>query len=105
MYIFLASMAFYRCSRILSSFPSQQGFNWMLRKAVGLAAVTLHISLQGTPNDQNGKMPGVGLHLEILQVPTGGLAQIPESRILDDNQSTLLKDFLFGTRRSDNQLI
>ncbi|KAJ5454629.1 uncharacterized protein N7458_005585 [Penicillium daleae] len=59
----------------------------------------------GTPNDQNEKMPGVGLHLEILQVPTGGLAQIPESRILDDNQSTLLKDFLFGTRRSDNQLI
>jgi hypothetical protein len=50
-------------------------------------------------------MPGVGLHLEILQVPTGGLAQIPESRILDDNQSTLLKDFLFGTRRLDNQLI
>jgi hypothetical protein len=76
----------------------------MLRKAVGLAAVTLHISLQGTAADRKEK-PQPGLYMEILQVPTGGLAQIPETRILDGNESTMLKDFLFGTRCSHNRMI
>jgi hypothetical protein len=83
----------------------QQGVNWMLRKAVGLAAVTLHISLQGTLDDPNEKVSELGLRLEIVQVRTGGLAHIPETRILDGNESTLLKDFLFGARRSQNRLI
>ncbi|KAJ5645811.1 hypothetical protein N7490_002183 [Penicillium lividum] len=69
-----------------------QGFHWMLRKALGLAAVTLHMSLKGT-------------HLEILQIPTGGLAQISETRILDDHESTILRDVLFGSRRSQNRLV
>jgi hypothetical protein len=77
----------------------------MLRKAVCLVAVILHISLQGAQVDQNEKISGLGLHLDILQIPTASLAQIPEIRILDENQSTLLKDFLFGTRRSQNRLI
>jgi hypothetical protein len=77
----------------------------MLRKAVCLAAVTLHISLQGAQVDQNEKISELGLHLDVLQIPTGGLAQIPEIRILDENESTLLKDFIFAARRSQNRLI
>jgi hypothetical protein len=77
----------------------------MLRRAVCFAAVTLHISLQGAQVDQNERVSELGLHLDILQIPTGGLAQIPEIRILEENESTLLKDFIFGGRRSQNRLI
>jgi hypothetical protein len=33
------------------------------------------------------------LHLSTLQVPTGGLASIPETRILDWNEQARLRDF------------
>lgn len=71
----------------------------MLRKAVGLAAVTLHISFHEGESSQQGP------YLDILQVPTGGLAQISEIRTLDGKKSTVLSDFLFGSRTSRNQLL
>jgi len=43
--------------------------------------------------------------LSVFQVPTAGLGGISESRLLDWDETTPLKDFLFGTRQSRNHFI
>lgn len=69
----------------------------MLRRAIGLATVTLHISFHQAESTRQGP------YLEILQVPTGGLARMSETRVLNSKECTVLKDFLFGNRTSRNQ--
>ena len=69
----------------------------MLRRAIGLATVSLHITFHQAESTRQGS------YLEILQVPTGGLARISETRILNSKEFTVLEDFLFGNRTSQNQ--
>ncbi|KAJ5917623.1 hypothetical protein N7466_011177 [Penicillium verhagenii] len=91
-----------------------QGIKWVLRKAVALAEVTMHISVSSSPDSLSSNVaaaaesqliPHEKLHLSILQIPTGGLAQIPEQRALDWNEQVHLKDFLFGARQCRSRLV
>ncbi|KAJ5924866.1 hypothetical protein N7466_009053 [Penicillium verhagenii] len=85
-----------------------QGVGWVLRKAASLAVVTLHCSISAPSASHAGadSQPSPqSSHLSVLQVPTAGLGPISESRILDWEERTPLRDFLFGTRLSRNHLI
>ncbi|KAJ5953144.1 hypothetical protein N7454_000040 [Penicillium verhagenii] len=85
-----------------------QGVGWVLRKAASLAVVTLHCSITAPSASHAGadSQPSPqSSHLSVLQVPTAGLGPISESRILDWEERTPLRDFLFGTRLSRNHLI
>ncbi|KAJ5937891.1 hypothetical protein N7454_004233 [Penicillium verhagenii] len=91
-----------------------QGIKWVLRKAVALAEVTMHISVSSSSDSHSSNVaaaagsqliPHEKLHLSVLQIPTGGLAQIPEQRILDWNEPVYLRDFLFGERQCRNRFV
>ncbi|KAJ5190253.1 uncharacterized protein N7498_009238 [Penicillium cinerascens] len=88
-----------------------QGITWVLRKAVALAVVTLHISISSPSashlsNTTGSQLPlQEELYLAVLQVPTAGLAPIPETRILDWDRRAPLRDFLFGARQSRNRFV
>lgn len=44
-------------------------------------------------------------NLSVFQLPTAGIGGISESRTLDWDETTPLKDFVFGTRQSRNRFI
>ncbi|KAI0483359.1 hypothetical protein GGR56DRAFT_239999 [Xylariaceae sp. FL0804] len=68
-----------------------QGIGWLIRKAIGAAAVTLHVKQYVTEAD--------GLvHIDIDQVATAGLKGTTERRTIDDRPREH-KDWLFGSVR------
>ncbi|OKP11768.1 hypothetical protein PENSUB_2634 [Penicillium subrubescens] len=88
-----------------------QKISWVLCKAVALAEVTLRIFVSSSSASHSSNaagsqlVPHEKLHLSTLQVPTGGLVSIPETRILDWNEQARLRNFLFGTRQPRNRFV
>ncbi|KAJ6093174.1 hypothetical protein N7486_008463 [Penicillium sp. IBT 16267x] len=85
-----------------------QGVGWALRKAAVLAVPTFHLSISSSsasrPEFESQSAPQKS-NLSVFQVPTAGLGGISQSRTLDWDETTPLKDFLFGTRQSRNRFI
>ncbi|KAJ5539957.1 hypothetical protein N7513_008289 [Penicillium frequentans] len=85
-----------------------QGIGWVLRKAAGLAVPTLHMSISSPSASRlctESQSAPQKAYISVFQVPTAGLGAITESRVLDWDERTPLKDFLFGTRLSRNRFI
>lgn len=74
-----------------------QGMPWILRKAIGLATVTLHIKQHTTESD--GKV-----HIDIDQFVTGGINAGPENRTLDWVEHGK-KDNIFGDVKGKNRFV
>ncbi|KAI1261747.1 hypothetical protein F5Y18DRAFT_191545 [Xylariaceae sp. FL1019] len=73
-----------------------QGIGWLIRKAVSVATVTLHIKQY---NDSEGQP-----HIDIDQVATGGLKGTSEHRTLDF-QFREHSDWLFGTAKGQSKFV
>ncbi|KAJ5760834.1 hypothetical protein N7520_007990 [Penicillium odoratum] len=82
-----------------------QGVGWVLRKAAALAVVTLHISISSPSASQSDTASPQKSHISVIQVPTAGLGGTSETRILDWDERTQLKDFIFGNRQSRNRFV
>ncbi|KAI1338509.1 hypothetical protein F5Y15DRAFT_119643 [Xylariaceae sp. FL0016] len=79
-----------------------QGIGWLIRKAIGAASVTLHVTqYSGPPKPPNPSTDPVS-HIDIQQVATAGLKGTTENRTIDfvprDHS-----DWLFGTVRGQTK--
>ncbi|KAF1992048.1 hypothetical protein K402DRAFT_345665 [Aulographum hederae CBS 113979] len=65
-----------------------QGISWLLRKAIGLATITLHITTYTDPADSS-------FHIDIVQPGVGNLGGTTEKRVLDSSEREHT-DHIFG---------
>ncbi|KAJ5643810.1 uncharacterized protein N7484_006317 [Penicillium longicatenatum] len=82
-----------------------QGVGWALRKAASLAVPTLHISISASCPDTESQYAPQKSNLSVFQVPTAGIGGISELRLLDWDEMSPLKDFVFGARQSRNHFV
>lgn len=75
-----------------------QGLGWVLRKAIGVATITLHI--HAYPDTEDSKI----LHVNIDQTVTGGLKGTTEIRVTDGKERDH-KDHIFGSNKGESYLI
>ncbi|KAK2768566.1 hypothetical protein FQN54_000422 [Arachnomyces sp. PD_36] len=59
-----------------------QGISWLTRKAIGLATITLAVTEEDKPTEEDPNGPPI-THVTIGQTATGGIPGTTESRILD----------------------
>lgn len=74
-----------------------QGMPWILRKAITLATVTLHIKQYTSEPDEK-------VHIDIDQFVTGGINAGPENRTLDWVEHGK-KDNIFGDVKGKNRFV
>ncbi|CRK33349.1 hypothetical protein BN1708_001037 [Verticillium longisporum] len=78
-----------------------QGIGWMVRKAVGLATLTLHVKqYEGAPKPPSTATDPV-THIDIDQTATGGVKGTKENRCLD-LEFREHADWLFGSCRGQS---
>ncbi|KAI9821445.1 MAG: hypothetical protein M1826_000681 [Phylliscum demangeonii] len=75
-----------------------QGISWFMRKAIGLATITLHINHYADPT------PPHAVHIDIVQTATGGLKGTTELRVLDW-QTRTHDDYIFGPGESRSRWV
>ncbi|KAL2270211.1 hypothetical protein VTJ83DRAFT_2395 [Remersonia thermophila] len=82
-----------------------QGINWVVRKAVSLATLTLHITVYTAPPSPPADPSGPQVtHIEIQQTGTGGLKGTLEKRCLDYTFRDHT-DYLFGHVKGQSKWI
>lgn len=74
-----------------------QGLGWVLRKAIGVATITLHIHTYSDTED--AKI----LHVDIDQTVTGGIKGTTEIRVTDGKERDH-KDHIFGNNKGQSFL-
>ncbi|KAF6813304.1 hypothetical protein CSOJ01_04648 [Colletotrichum sojae] len=78
-----------------------QGIGWVVRKAVGIATVTLDIKQYSAPPSPPGTGTEPVTHLDIDQIATAGLKGTSEKRCLD-MEFREHSDWIFGTVRGQS---
>ncbi|KAL0938743.1 uncharacterized protein CTRU02_205353 [Colletotrichum truncatum] len=79
-----------------------QGIGWMIRKAVGLATVTLIVKQYSAPPSPPGTGEQPVTHIDIDQIATGGLKGTSEKRCLDMEWREH-SDWMFGSVRGQSK--
>ncbi|KAL2757660.1 hypothetical protein ACRALDRAFT_1068195 [Sodiomyces alcalophilus JCM 7366] len=76
-----------------------QGVSWMVRKAIGLATLTLHVKqYEGPPKPPSTSTDPV-VHIDITQTATAGIKGTTENRCVDTEWREH-SDWLFGNCRA-----
>ncbi|KAI8266167.1 hypothetical protein K4K58_010303 [Colletotrichum sp. SAR11_239] len=79
-----------------------QGISWMVRKAVGMATVTLHVKQYSAPPSPPGSGTEPVTHIDIDQFATAGLKGTTENRCLDMEWREH-SDWMFGSVRGQSK--
>ena len=81
-----------------------QGVGWMLRKTIGMAAVTLHVKQYTGPPRAPSTSAEDATHIDVEQTLTGGVQGNAERRCLDW-EAREHSDWLFGTVRGQSRFV
>ena len=81
-----------------------QGVGWMLRKTIGMAAVTLHAKQYTGPPRAPSTSTEDATHIDVEQTLTGGVQGNADRRCLD-REAWEHSDWLFGTVRGQSRFV
>ncbi|ROT35454.1 hypothetical protein SODALDRAFT_328794 [Sodiomyces alkalinus F11] len=76
-----------------------QGVSWMVRKAIGLATLTLNVKQYEGPANPPSTSTEPAVHIDISQTSTGGVKGTTEARCVDTEWRDH-SDWLFGNCRA-----